>query len=281
MVAVLETEDVLYQRYEYICSHVASWHKARSKCSIPLTELKSFASEGLLRGLRSYKPSYDTSLTTWLNTKVRSAVLDGIESFIRSKRVSVVSDNSDVGISRLSERARNIVVRQELWKDRSLSARDKQILILVYREQMSVDTVTKLFRKADKTITNEQVNVWLQVAVEKLLRDKPKAISVCCMDGCDKAHFRGGYCIAHYGAMIKRDSPVLKRLPTDKPCLMKNCSNKRYARGFCITHYNQQMEQDSNRIKCSTDGCSRRAIAKGQCSKCYRRQRKYRSKKSV
>lgn len=61
----------------------------------------------------------------------------------------------------------------------------------------------------------------------------------CLVIGCDRRHYRGGYCNTHYGYNLKHRTPYLAK--TVKLCGIDGCENVHVAKGLCGNHYNQWM----------------------------------------
>lgn len=280
------TESELLEKYAYIVRFWAKHYKQKSRRSIMLDDLTSWGNQGLFTGLRSFNPAKGT-IETHLNNKVRFSILDGLRDWLgkdfQDKYVTDTDISSIEGCSFLDsvperderqsahDRARAMFNRgSKVWRNLHLDARDKQMLALAFRERISIVEISKLFRKADRSITDDQVQIWLELAVDKLAKTQHKPINVCCVEGCKEPYLRQGYCKSHYICVGRNGSTVHKRLPNAPDgCKFKCCRNKHYARGLCITHWQIANDQSEDKIACKEDGCERAAIAKGYCNAHY------------
>lgn len=280
------TESELTEKYAYIVRSWAKHYKAKSRRSIILDDLISWGNQGLIVGLRSYKPEKGT-IETHLNNKVRFSILDGLREWLgKDFQDKYITDSDISGPDRGSffdsvperderqstlERARAMFDRgSKVWRNLHLDARDKQMFALAFRERLSVVDIGKLFRKADKSITDDQVQIWLECAVDKLAKKQHTPINVCCVDGCKEPYHRQGFCKSHYVCVGRNGSTVHKRLPNAPDgCKFKGCRNKHYARSLCITHWQIANDQREDKVACKEDGCERAAIAKGFCNSHY------------
>lgn len=114
----------------------------------------------------------------------------------------------------------------------------------------------------------------------------------CSVDGCDKPAKTRGWCVAHYGRVLRHGNP-LADVPFRAPkgsqtgqCAVDGCNDPRKTRGWCVRHYRRWRlygdplggGPDKKRYaptdRCLVSECGRQAYCKDLCTLHYNRKLK-------
>ena len=102
---------------------------------------------------------------------------------------------------------------------------------------------------------------------------------ICSKDNCEKQTKKRGLCESCYRQSLKRGE--LLRIQYPQNCSIEGCENKHLAKGYCSKHYKRnQIHNDPLYVnpkpkytKCSIEGCENKHFGNGYCSKHYQRKR--------
>lgn len=152
------------------------------------------------------------------------------KSFMKYGDAYQVDRNKEERLKKQSER--------ELLKSRNkdITARGTVRKVFSREGVCSVDGCNepiKSKRLCEKHYTRQRRNG----TTESLFKIVEIDVENCLVIGCERKHFRGGYCSTHYGYNVKLRTPYIAK--TIKLCGVEGCENKHLARGLCRKHYNE------------------------------------------